>query len=97
MGVISTAKVVTGTDRAGRPRTIQPGNREWVTVIETINTRGNTIPPLVIFEAVFHQSAWYEDGIIPLDWSIGVSDNGWTTNEIGLIWLKDVFDKHTKD
>src|SRR5207248_1483295 len=24
MGVITTAKVVTGTDRAGRPRTIQP-------------------------------------------------------------------------
>jgi hypothetical protein len=28
MGVISTTKVVTGTDRAGRPRTTQPGNRE---------------------------------------------------------------------
>jgi hypothetical protein len=28
MGVITTAKVVTGTDRAGRPRTTQPGNRE---------------------------------------------------------------------
>jgi hypothetical protein len=28
IGVITTAKVVTGTDRAGRPRTIQPGNRE---------------------------------------------------------------------
>ena len=28
MEVISTAKVVTGTDRAGRPRTIQSGNHE---------------------------------------------------------------------
>jgi hypothetical protein len=28
MGVIATAPVVTGTDRAGRPRTVQPGNRE---------------------------------------------------------------------
>jgi hypothetical protein len=36
MGVIITAKVITGTDRAGRPRTIQPGNREWVTIIECI-------------------------------------------------------------
>ena len=26
MGVIATARVVTGTDRAGRPRTVQPGN-----------------------------------------------------------------------
>ena len=57
MGVISTAKVVTGTDRAGRPRTVQPGNREWVTIIETINTQGDTILPLVIFEAVMHQAS----------------------------------------
>jgi hypothetical protein len=28
MGVISTAKVITGSERAGRPVSIQPGNRE---------------------------------------------------------------------
>jgi hypothetical protein len=54
MGVITTAKVVTGTDMAGRPRTTQPGNREWVTVIEAICARGFSVPPLVIFEAVMH-------------------------------------------
>ena len=97
MGVISTAKVVTGSDRAGRPRTTQPGNREWVTVIETVCTRGFAIPPLIIFEAVMHQAAWYKNGNLPYDWSIGVSENGWTNNEIGLIWLKTVFEKHTKD
>jgi hypothetical protein len=94
MGVIATARVVTGTDRAGRPRTVQPGNREWVTIIECINAMGWAIPPLVIFEAVMHQAAWYE--AIPPDWSIGVSENGWTTNEIGLTWLK-LFHEHTKD
>ena len=45
-------KVVTGSDRAGRPRTIQPGNREWVTVIETISARGKAILPFIVFEAV---------------------------------------------
>jgi len=97
MGVITTAKVVTGTDRAGRPRTTQLGNREWVTIIECINALGVVIPLLVIFEAVMHQAAWYKDDIIPHNWSIGVSDNGWTTNEIGLTWLIEVFNKHTKD
>ena len=84
MGVISTAKVVTGADRAGRPRTIQPGNREWVTVIEAICARGFAIPPLIIFEAVMHQAAWYADGLLLPTGAIGVSENGWTTNEIGL-------------
>ena len=43
-----------------------------------------------------HQAAWYKDNIIPHDWSIGVSDNGWTTDKIGLTWLS-LFHKHTKD
>jgi len=57
MGVIATAKVITGTDRASRPRIVQPGNREWVIIIETINARGDAIPPLVIFKVVMHQAA----------------------------------------
>ena len=36
MGIISTVKVVTRAERKGRPTLTQPGNREWVTVIETI-------------------------------------------------------------
>jgi hypothetical protein len=57
IGVIATAKVVTGADRAGKPRSIQPGNREWVTVIEAINGSGLAIPPLIILEAIIHQGA----------------------------------------
>jgi hypothetical protein len=96
MGVIATAKVVTSTDRQGRPRTVQPGNREWVTIIKAISANGFIPPPLVIVEAVMHQLAWYENGLIPLDWSVAVSEKGWTSNEIGLYWLEHVFNKHTK-
>jgi hypothetical protein len=31
-----------------------------------------------------HQRAWYEDDVILHDWSIDVSENSWTPNEIGL-------------
>jgi hypothetical protein len=37
MGIISTAKVVTGSDRRNAAISIQPGNREWVIVIECVN------------------------------------------------------------
>lgn len=40
MGVISTSKVITSSDRKGRPRTKQPGNRKWVTAIEAIGAKG---------------------------------------------------------
>jgi hypothetical protein len=32
---------------------------------------------------------------LPLDWVIGVSENGWTDKELGLTWLEHVFEKHT--
>ncbi|KFY06347.1 hypothetical protein V491_08688, partial [Pseudogymnoascus sp. VKM F-3775] len=70
MGVIATAKVVTSSDRAGQPRTMQPGNREWVTIIETIGIHSPATPPLVIFEAVMHQTSWYKNGLIPPNWLI---------------------------
>ena len=40
MGKIQTQLVITGSERRGRPKTIQPGNREWVTVIAAINAAG---------------------------------------------------------
>jgi hypothetical protein len=94
MGVISTAKVITAAERAGRPRTTQPGNREWVTVVEAVCASGTSVPPLIILKAVMHQAPWYQN--LPPNWSIAVSENSWTTNEISLRWL-ELFEKHTKD
>lgn len=93
MGKISSHLVVTGSERRGRPKAIQPGNREWVSVIQGINAAGWPIPPFIIFAGQYHLSAWYEGNDIPRDWAIVVSDNGWTTNEIGVEWLKH-FIKH---
>jgi hypothetical protein len=94
MGKIMTQLVVTGSERRGRPKAIQPGNRKWVTVIQGINAAGWAIPPFIIFAGQHHLSAWYEEDI-PQDWAIAVSDNGWTTNELGVEWLKH-FIKHTE-
>jgi DDE superfamily endonuclease/Tc5 transposase DNA-binding domain/helix-turn-helix, Psq domain len=93
MGVISTAKVITGAEKA-KPVSIQPGNREWVTVIDCISSYGWNIPPVIIFEGKVHQSTWYSE-TLPSDWVIGVSENGWTDNELGFTWLEHVFEKHT--
>jgi len=94
MGKITTQLVVTGSERRGQPKAIQPGNREWTTVIQGINAAGWAIPPFIIFAGKHHLSAWYEEDI-PRGWAIAVSDNGWTTKEIGVDWLKH-FIKHTE-
>jgi hypothetical protein len=94
MGKITTQLVVTGSEKRGRPKAIQPGNREWVTVIQGINAAGWAIPPFIIFAGQYHLSAWYAEDI-PRDCAIAVSDIGWTTNELGVEWLKH-FIKHTE-
>jgi Tc5 transposase DNA-binding domain/helix-turn-helix, Psq domain len=76
MGVISTAKVITGAERSNRPVSVQPGNREWVTAIDCICADGQSLPPVIIFEGKVHQSTWYTDNALPIDWVIGVSENG---------------------
>jgi hypothetical protein len=96
MGVITTTKVITGSERSLRPVTIQPGNREWVTAIECTSASGWAVPPMIIFDGKVHISSWYTDEL-PRDWTIAVSENGWTNDSLGLAWLTDVFEKHTKD
>ena len=96
MGVISTAKVITGSKRAGQPVSVQPENREWVTVIKSVCADGFNLPPMIIFAGKVHISTWYTD-MLPLDWSITVSNNGQTTDSLTLTWLTEVFQKHTKD
>ena len=94
MGVISTSKVITTSERKGRPRTTQLGNREWVTAIEAVNAKGWAIPAFIIFAAKLHQAKWYQVGL-PETWRIAISDNGWTTDEIGTQWIHH-FHKNTK-
>ena len=95
MRVISTSKVVTSAERKGRPKTKQPGNREWVTVVHGINSQGWSIPAHVILKAVIHQSTWYTESNLPRDWAISVSDKGWKDDEIGFEWIQH-FQKHTQ-
>jgi hypothetical protein len=94
MSIIGSMKVVTGSERRTRPELVQPGDREWVTVIQSICATGDAIPPFIIYKGCVHISAWYEEADIPHNWKLSVSDNGWTNNALGLEWLKH-FDRHT--
>ena len=95
MGQITPGAVVTDAEKPGRAKQVQPGNREWATVIQGINATGWAIPAFIIFKARNHLSSWTKDQTLPPDWVIGVSENGWTTNQLSSNWLRH-FDAHTK-
>ncbi|KFY29501.1 hypothetical protein V491_00005 [Pseudogymnoascus sp. VKM F-3775] len=95
MGIISIGMVVTSVERHSNTKLVQPGGREWVTVIQGVNSQGWCIPPFIIVAGKYHLLSWYENSILPKDWVIAISDNGWTTNERGFEWIQH-FDKYTK-
>jgi len=66
---------------------IQPGNREWVSIIECINATDYSLPPYIIFEGKQIQESWI-DGQIDKRTVIQVSPNGWTDQEIAQKWLE---------
>ena len=87
--------VVTRSDRRGKAKSVQPNNREWVIVIEYINTLGWCIPPFVIIKGIYHLLNQTIESGFPDDWVIKPTLTGWTNNETGLDWIQH-FDKHTK-
>jgi hypothetical protein len=96
MGVIGTRMVITGTERRQAPKTIQPGNTEWVTTIVAANSQGWSIPPFIIFKGAQHYDSWHYAIADRPGWVLSVSEKGWTSHEHGFMWLKH-FDGYTKD
>ncbi|KAL1956655.1 hypothetical protein VTO42DRAFT_6905 [Malbranchea cinnamomea] len=72
-------KVITGYERTLRPKLVQPGNTEWVTIVEGVNVEGVNVegvnatgwslPPMIILREKWHQASWYENGL-PETWRI---------------------------
>jgi len=83
IGVIGIARVITSSEARNRPKKLQPGNREWVSIIQGISSYSWPLPPFIIFKGQSYLQAWYEESSLPSDGVIILSENGWTTNEIG--------------
>jgi hypothetical protein len=82
-----------------RRSTIQDGSREWITLLACICTDGSYLEPALIYQSTSGaiQDSWLQ----ALDHMthqirISSSSSGWTNNDIGLAWLKQVFDCGTK-
>jgi len=82
MGKILSQMVITGSEGSGKKKKIQPGNREWVTIIQGVGAAGRLLPPFVIFAGNVLINVWFEN--LPRDWVLEVSPNGWTNNQLAL-------------
>lgn len=64
----------------------QSGKKEQISVIGCGNAAGQSIPPMVIFEGKYLNYEW-TIGEVP-GTTYGMSDKGWTDQELFLYWLK---------
>ena len=90
MGVIGCSLIVVPHGTADQYLQ-QPGNQNWVSILETINGINKAFPPFLIFKGQHHQYQWYPQDA-PVEWQFAVSENGWTNKELALGWLKEHFE-----
>jgi hypothetical protein len=78
---------------------IQDGNREWITLIACICADGSYLDPSIIYSSKSSsiQNSWLQ-GFDPDIHTVYItaSATGWSNDNIGLQWLKQVFDPATK-
>ena len=82
VGESQTTKVLVPLDRKQKYKVVA-GKQEWVTVIECINAAGGALTPMIIFKGKNLNSGWLPPQT-PKDWHFEVSENGWTSNILGL-------------
>jgi hypothetical protein len=92
MGIGATQKIITSAEYHGKRALLQAGNREWVTTIECIRASGSVMPPLFIFKGKMFPEHLRPFLLLNQKGArLTMSENGWTTNTIGLWWLKHLF------
>ena len=95
VGESQTTRVLVPINFNGKHKSVA-GKQEWITDIECINAAGGALTPMIIFKAKNLNSGWLPPEI-PSDWHFGVSENGWTSNNLGLNWLIKVFEPQTRE
>ncbi|EDN02183.1 predicted protein [Histoplasma mississippiense (nom. inval.)] len=77
----------------------QDGSREFITLLASICADGTSLPPALIYQGESRdiQDTWLEDFDSKKDQVyFAASENGWSNDEYGLMWLKKIFEPHTK-
>jgi hypothetical protein len=76
----------------------QDGSREFISLLATICADGTKVPPALIYQGVSGdlQDSWVDELTDKDEAFFASSKNGWSNNEFGLNYLKDIFDPYTR-
>jgi hypothetical protein len=78
----------------------QDGSREFITLLAFVNALGWAGPPMLVYKSKSGgdlQDSWVEN--VPADYPayFASTESGWTNNNLGIQWLRTVFDPATHE
>ncbi len=101
IGSTQSTRRVLGREAWESRRTVQAsqdGNREFISLLACISATGIAITPTLIYKGTSYdlQDTWVQEFGEKDDAFFAASDNGWSSNALGLQWLTKVFHTRTK-
>lgn len=96
MGRSARIKVIL---RRGKKRNFktQDGTRKLITVIETVSAAGLALPPMIIYQGEAQYAGWHALVKAGDKTYFSRSSTGWTNSQIGLEYIRDVFEPNTRE
>lgn len=92
LNVIGLYGLVLGSSATKRAYLKSDQGRGWTTFIEAISVTGELLNPAIIFKGKDLQAQLFLKEFKSIaNWHYVCSDNGWTDDDIGVRWLKDVY------
>lgn len=71
------------------------GSREFCSMLDTINDTGSVIAPFIVWGGKMHRESYYNKND-NRDASFAVSDSGHMEDELGLLYISQHFEPHTR-
>jgi hypothetical protein len=102
MGVCASKRRIVPKSKLQTGKTLgsaQDGSRQWTSLLACICADGSVLPPALIYQAESGDlmDTWLDDFDDSREQAYFTSSKkGWTNDELGLAWLKQVFDPRTK-
>ena len=94
LGMANKVKVICRHGRKN-PRYTCDGSRELITMLKCLSAGGRVLPPMIVTKGAHHYTGNHVRGQGIPESIYGHSLNGWTTNELGLAWIKEHFEPLT--
>lgn len=96
IGVGRDQWIITRDFSSQKPHIGMNTNREYVTVVEAINSKGNTCPPLIIMAGKCILKGWFEYTKIEQGYHIGVTESAYMTDQMAYQWIQTFYQSTKK-